>query len=444
MGVVYLARDPNIERLVAVKVMRQDRMGNEFFVKRFVKEAKVIGRLSHPHTVTVHDIGEEKGDIYIAMEYIEGTSLSDIIKEKRLDAKEVVEFGVQIAETLEYAHQKGVIHRDIKPSNIIVQPDGQIKITDFGIAHIEDSNASIQTQAGETMGTPSYMSPEQVLGQSVDGRSDLFSLGVVLYELSTGKRPFGGDGKTLATVFNEIIQITPTDPNIALGKVPRELSTLIMKALRKEPEKRFQSGKELAEALKVCLGGGKRENVATTIPTPPVQGKRPGYVIPLASAVLISIVAGVIFFFSHHKEPSPVKPPSESRQASPKEPRRTGLMKPSLPPPAPTIRKTEAPARVMPKESGKPAQQNGGAQTLLPVKSKPLPKFAFLKVRTIPKGATVYVNGIQKGRSPLTLKLDLGKYRVKLCREGYRDTECLVNLDRMTEFPLVEKLRPTQ
>jgi serine/threonine-protein kinase len=530
MGVVYLARDPNIERLVAVKVLRQDRMGNELFVKRFVKEAKVIGRLSHAHTVTVHDIGEEQGEVYIAMEYIEGTPLADMIKEKRLDVKEVVEFGVQIAETLEYAHKKGVVHRDIKPSNIIVQPDGRIKITDFGIARIEDSNASLQTLAGETIGTPSYMSPEQVLGQTVDGRCDLFSLGVVLYELSTGKRPFGGEGKTLATVFNEIIHITPPDPNIVMGQIPRELSALIMKALQKEPAKRFQCGRELAAALKVCLGGGKREEVATTTPDPSVQRKGMGYVIPLAGAALISIIAGGIFFFSHQKDTSPVKnlyPASESRQASLPEKQSTGLMKPvreqpkaehkpapSVPLPAPNIKKAEAPARVMPKAmskpvpspvpsgsntkqavkpaakpaneikpvlppiaaqersaakkaessagrlpgdknaampnpvatempgKGKPPQQYGGAQLSLPVKSKPLPKFAFLKVRTTPKGAAVYVNGGQRGTSPLTLKLDLGKYRVKLCRAGYRDTECLVSLDRMTEYPLTEKLRP--
>jgi len=536
MGVVYLARDPNIERMVAVKVLRQDRMGNEFFVKRFVKEAKVIGRLSHPNTVTVHDIGEEQGSVYIAMEYIEGVSLADIIKEKRLHAKEVVEFGVQIAETLEYAHRKGVVHRDIKPSNIIVQPDGRIKITDFGIARIEDSNASLQTQAGETIGTPSYMSPEQVLGKTVDGRSDLFSLGVVLYELCTGKRPFGGEGKTLATVFNEIIQITPPDPSILSGQIPREFSALIMKALQKEPVKRFQSGRELADALRVCLGGANSEITAMSPQPPPAPGKRIAYLIPLAGAALISVVAGGIFFFSHHKEPpstGSLYPASADRPPSRPEPQRTALMKqesekpktvpapsppaPSATPPPATVRKVEPPVKVLPKEiskpvpspvpavivkkreakpeirhvretkpspapsvpkqerpatrkaappavplsadrsapspvpaaperagNDKPQQQNWGTQPPLPGRSQSLPKFAFLKVRTIPKGATVYVNGVQKGSSPLTLKLDLGKYRVKLCHAGYRDMECLVNIDRMTEYPITEKLRPIE
>ena len=175
MGVVYQARDPQIDRVVAVKVLRQDRTSNEIFVKRFLKEAKVIGRLSHPNIVTIYDVGEEQGNIYIAMEFLEGVSLADLLHERRLTVDEVVEFGIEIAKTLGYAHGKGVVHRDIKPNNIIVQSDGRIRITDFGIAHIEDSSATLQTQAGEIMGTPAYMSPEQVFGQTIDGRSDISS-----------------------------------------------------------------------------------------------------------------------------------------------------------------------------------------------------------------------------------------------------------------------------
>lgn len=516
MGMVYLARDPNIERLVAVKVLRQDRMGSDIFVKRFLKEAKVIGRLTHPHTVTIHDIGEENEDVYIAMEYVEGTPLSNIIKEKRLDAPEVAEFGVQIAETLDYAHRKGIVHRDIKPSNIIVQPDGLIKITDFGVARVDDSSATLQTLDGEILGTPAYMSPEQVLGKPVDGRSDLFSLGVVLYELSTGKRPFGGEGKTLATVFNEIIQTTPPDPNIVSGQVPRELSALIMKALHKEPAKRFQSGRELAEALKACLEGGAKEESVTTARLQPVRKKRTGYLFTLAGAALISIIAWGIFFFSNQKGASPVKTPPISRQAALPGPQTAGSATPPIPPPAPAVKQGETAGKGLPKETGKPAppgvqigsvatqavkpdikpvkdtkppapaiaaheapapkkaespanrppgyanaarsnsvaaekqgngaspQQTGITQPPLPVKSTSLPKFAFLKVRTNPKGATVYVNGVPKGTSPLTLKLDLGKYRVRLSRAGYRDTECLVGLDRMADYPIIEKLRPIE
>ncbi|NTU48417.1 MAG: serine/threonine protein kinase, partial [Syntrophobacteraceae bacterium] len=158
--------------------------------------------------------------------------------------------GIQVAETLDYAHEKGVVHRDIKPSNIVVQPKGLVKITDFGIAHIEDPSATLQTQDGEILGTPAYMSPEQVLGHSVDGRSDLFSLGVILYELSTGKRPFGREGKTLATLFNEIVHSQPAEPTQVNTDLDPRLSGIIMKCLSKEPEGRFPSGEALAEALR--------------------------------------------------------------------------------------------------------------------------------------------------------------------------------------------------
>ena len=255
MGIVYAAQDPQIGRTVALKVLRQDRASDESLVKRFLREARAIGRLSHPHIVTIYDAGEDQGNVYIAMEFVEGTPLNEIIRERAFTPEETVDIGRQVAETLNYAHGKGVVHRDIKPSNIILQSNNQIKITDFGIARIEDSTATLQTQTGEIMGTPAYMSPEQVLGKPVDRCTDIFSLGVVLYELSTGKRPFGGPGKTLATVFNEIMQESPREPASASesGSVPAGLSTVIMKCLAKSPQERYQTGRELADALKDAL-----------------------------------------------------------------------------------------------------------------------------------------------------------------------------------------------
>ena len=179
MGVIYKAHDPQIDRVIALKVLRHDRVTSEEFVKRFYKEAKAIGRLSHSAIVTIYDVGQDKGTIYIAMEFLEGPSFDGIIQERRLSPEEIVDLGAQVAEALDYAHQQGIVHRDIKPANIILTPTGQVKITDFGIARIEDPSAPQQTQAGEILGTPSYMSPEQVMGQPVDGRSDLYSLGVI-------------------------------------------------------------------------------------------------------------------------------------------------------------------------------------------------------------------------------------------------------------------------
>ncbi len=251
MGIVYKAHDPQIDRRVALKVLRQDRLTSDDFIYRFLKEARAIGRLSHPHIVTVYDVGEDHGTIYIAMEFLEGKPLNQVMGERRLGLREIIGIGIQAAETLDYAHQKGIVHRDIKPSNILLQSSGQIKITDFGIAHIEDPSASVQTQAGEILGTPAYMSPEQVMSRPVDGRSDLFSLGIILYELSTGRKPFGGEN--LAAIFNSITQEIPSQPMRINPELPTDLSQIIMKCLNKKKEERFQSGKILANALEATL-----------------------------------------------------------------------------------------------------------------------------------------------------------------------------------------------
>lgn len=252
MGVVYRAYDPQIDRMVALKALREDRVTSKDFVQRFLKEAKAIGRLSHPNIVTVFDVGEDQGTIYIAMELLEGTPLNQAIQERELSAEEIVRLGVQMAETLGYAHQKGIVHRDVKPSNIVLLADGQMKITDFGIAHIEDPSALVQTQAGEILGTPAYMSPEQVLARPVDGRSDLFSLSIILYELSTKKRPFVGD--SMAGVFQAITQTHPVEPHQMNPSIPQRLSQTIMRCLNKVPEERFATGHALALALSESLG----------------------------------------------------------------------------------------------------------------------------------------------------------------------------------------------
>ena len=171
MGIVYKAFDPQIDREVALKILRKDRLTDDEFAQRFFKEAKAIGRLSHPNIVTVYDVGQDHGTIYIAMEFLEGRPLDEAIKEEKLKITDIGSIGAQIAEALNYAHQKGVIHRDIKPANIILNSDGRIKITDFGIAQIENLLTIHQTQAGAILGTPLYMSPEQVNAQPVDGRA---------------------------------------------------------------------------------------------------------------------------------------------------------------------------------------------------------------------------------------------------------------------------------
>jgi serine/threonine-protein kinase len=438
MGVVYQARDPHIDRLIAVKVMRRDRMENESFVKRFMKEAKVIGRLSHPRVVTIFDVGEEGGEIYIAMEYLEGIPFSDVIKQRRLEPAEIAEFGIQVAETLEYAHRKGVVHRDIKPSNIIIEPGGGIKITDFGIARIEDSSATLQTQAGEIMGTPAYMSPEQVLGNPVDGRSDLFSLGVILYELSAGRRPFGGEGKTLATVFNDIIQGSPQDPREATASIPSTLSGIIMKALEKDPAQRFQSGKEMAEALRACLT--KPEPVPVGVSPTPAK-RKPNFIVPIGVAVLLAAVLGGGFFVYRGWLASPEGPTSQVEESLPE------VVPPSSGSGATNVADSAGPQAsteeaipggegspgsgppTIPPNSGqqpeaKPGEGDAAIQPQPPQEqAEPSPQPAKLTVRTTPAGASIHIDGKLKGASPLTRTLPKGTYRIRATLAGYERVE---------------------
>lgn len=251
MGVVYKAHDPHIDRHVALKVLHKERMSSNNYVQRFLKEAKAIGRLSHHGIVSVYDIGVDHGTIYIAMELLQGSSLNGIFNQKKLSVEQIIEIISQVGEALDYAHRNGIIHRDIKPTNIIITPEGQAKITDFGIAHIEDTSAHQQTQIGDILGTPSYMSPEQFEGKPVDNRSDLYSLGVILYELITGIRPFTGD-HTVA-LFRAITQEAPVDPAKINQAIPAELSRLVMKSISKSPADRFPSGAEMAARLKESL-----------------------------------------------------------------------------------------------------------------------------------------------------------------------------------------------
>jgi len=251
MGIVYLAKDPAIGRLVAIKTIRITSDGDEEdtqeFRERFAREAQTAGILSHPNIVTIHDIGEdpETQMSYIAMEYIEGKNLKQLLGEKtKFPFEQVSEIVAEVAEALDYAHRKGIIHRDVKPANIIITTDGKVKITDFGIAKIASSNL---TTTGQFLGTPNYMSPEQVSGSPVDGRSDLFSLGVVLYELLTSRKPFQGDN--LTAISYKIVHEDFTPPATVLPDVPVDFNDIVSRAMAKDPWNRYQRGKDMAIAL---------------------------------------------------------------------------------------------------------------------------------------------------------------------------------------------------
>lgn len=249
MATVYKAYDPSIDRTLAIKILHPNLCVNEEYRGRFLREAKAAGMLSHPNIVTIFDVGVADGRPYIAMELLDGTPLNDLMAASgKLPISDAVDIGIQLARALDYAHSKGIVHRDVKPSNIIqLKGSNIIKVTDFGICHIDSPEDTQQTVMGQVLGTPQYMPPEQALGQKVDARSDLFSVGVVLYLLLTGERPFNGE--TLAAVIYKITNEEPKPIDQLRSDIPPALRRIVDRCLKKQPEKRFQSGLELVDAL---------------------------------------------------------------------------------------------------------------------------------------------------------------------------------------------------
>jgi serine/threonine protein kinase len=250
MGVVYQALDPVIGRNVAVKTMHLSEAGTGMsraeLVGRFQTEARAAGLLTHPNIVVIYDAGEEEGLFYITMELVEGRSLQSLLDARQLfPLPRVMKLMEQVCGALDFAHQHNVVHRDIKPANLMLTADDSVKITDFGTAKILQFGTA---QTSHVMGTPSYMSPEQVKGKPVDGRSDIFSLGVILYELMTGEKPF--PGQNITTVIYKIINEDPIPPRSLDSSIHPGLSAVITRALSKDPETRFQNCHELLDALK--------------------------------------------------------------------------------------------------------------------------------------------------------------------------------------------------
>jgi eukaryotic-like serine/threonine-protein kinase len=250
MGVVYEGYDPSIKRVVALKTIRSDQLAGSdpaAVIARFRREAQAAGRLNHPNIVAIYDFGEDNGVWYIAMEFVQGRELKECFESnERFRIADIVRIMSQILSALDYSHRQGVIHRDVKPANIFLLPDGSIKVADFGIAHIESSSL---TQVGSVMGTPSYMSPEQIMGLPVDGRSDLFSAGVILYQFLTGERPFAGSA---TTTMQKVLKEDPLPPTTLNVQLPPAMDAVVRKALAKRADARFQTAQEFADAIRAA------------------------------------------------------------------------------------------------------------------------------------------------------------------------------------------------
>jgi serine/threonine-protein kinase len=265
MGVVYKGRDALLERAVAIKtiLMTFAQEDHEGYLARFRQEARALGALNHPAIVTVYDYGDEGDIAYMALELLEGRELRDVMAEGRLEVPHAVELAAQVAEGLAFAHGRGVVHRDIKPGNIMVVDGPRAKIMDFGIARVRASD--VKTQTGQMLGSPKYMSPEQIVGQPAGPRSDIFSLGVVLYEMLTGAAPFSGDD--IPQLMYQVCNARPDPPSRRNPAVPEMLDLVLAKALEKDPAARYQDAGELAADLR---RSAVAEKAISESPQPPV------------------------------------------------------------------------------------------------------------------------------------------------------------------------------
>jgi serine/threonine protein kinase len=279
MGVVYRAKDPLIGRIVAVKTIRLSEEGTGMshaqLVERFQTEARAAGLLTHPNIVVIYDVGESDRVYYITMELVNGKSLQSLLDSgENFPLPRLLRIMEQVCSALQFAHDHSVVHRDIKPANIMLTSDDLVKVTDFGTAKILQYGASQQTSA---MGTPGYMSPEQIKGKSVDGRTDIFSLGVMLYELTTGQKPFRG--QDIATILYHILNEEPVPPHRLNSSIPLGVSSTILKALAKSPHLRYENCRELLDDLKNYRPGATeaRTNAETPLstapPRPPIHEK---------------------------------------------------------------------------------------------------------------------------------------------------------------------------
>ena len=264
MGIVYEGRDPNLDRRVAIKTVKVENLSEEAaseYEARFRTEARSAARLQHPNIVSVYDSDRDGDMAYLVMEYIQGDDLKHHLdKGVRYSLEQSLKMIRDLLSALDYAHKQGIVHRDIKPGNLLIEPGGRVKLTDFGVARMQDSGDATRTQ-GNMVGTLKYMSPEQVQGQKIDSRADLFSVGIVLYQLLTDKRPFDGDNDF--SIIHQIIGHTPAPPSSFNARLPSAIDAVVARALAKDREQRFATARDFSSALQSAI---RRAEDATILP----------------------------------------------------------------------------------------------------------------------------------------------------------------------------------
>ena len=438
MGVVYKAYDPVIGRAVAVKTLRLSEQGTGMtradLIARFQTEARAAGLLAHSNIVVVYDVGEDEGLFYIIMELVEGRSLQALLDARQsFPLPRVLRLMEQACSALEYAHQRNVVHRDIKPANLMLMPDDTVKITDFGTAKILQFGT---VQTAHVIGTPSYMSPEQVKGKPVDGRSDIFSLGVILYELVTGEKPF--PGQNITTVIYKIINEDPIPPRELDSSVHPGLSYVITRALAKDPEARYANCREFMEALRNYRERSDTAEATSAMPQPSAAMARPAGVAAATqltkkpgSVWLALLLLAIIAVAGHRVWPyvrevwqygraTPVNRAPATQSQPPASPASAPSETSGQPQPAPGA-VDQAPAKPAEAKPGVPP----AAQAPVPGKTKEAraeqrAAVGWVLVHTDPPGAEILVDDAATGqRTPARLELSPGEHTLAVSLSGY-------------------------